>query len=163
MAKKRVDNSVPGMELLVCRNPRAADRYEIEEKFEAGMVLQGSEVKSLRNRRGDIEAAYAGVHGGELWLFNMHIAPYEQGGPHFNHEAKRNRKLLVHKHEIEKLRGRLTSKGYTLIPLIVYFKNGHAKVQLGLGKGKRAGDERESIKRETDLREAREAMTRHKS
>ncbi len=162
MGKGRVDKGVEGMELLVCRNPKAAKRYEIEERIEAGMVLQGSEVKSLRQRRADLEGAYATVDHGELFLHKMHIAPYEQAGPHFNHEPKRKRKLLVKKHEIEKLHGRLTAKGYTLIPLQCYFRNGVAKVQLGLGKGKRMGDERESIKRKAELREAREAVGKYK-
>ncbi|MAQ14194.1 MAG: SsrA-binding protein [Sandaracinus sp.] len=150
------------MELLVCRNPMAAKRYEIEERLEAGMVLQGSEVKALRQRRASLEGSYASVDSEELFLHKMHISPYEQGGPHYNHEPKRSRKLLAHKREIEKIRGRLTAKGYTLVPLQVYFKNGVAKVQLGLGKGKRLGDERETIKREAELREARDAMGRYK-
>ncbi|HJL22258.1 MAG TPA: SsrA-binding protein SmpB [Polyangiaceae bacterium LLY-WYZ-15_(1-7)] len=160
MSKKRVDKGVPGMELLVCRNPKAAKRYEIEETIECGMVLQGSEVKSLRQRRADLEGYYADVHDGELFLHKMHIAPYEQGGKHNNHEPKRSRKLLAHKREIEKLRGRLTTRGYTLVPLQVYFKNGVAKIQLGLGKGKKLHDDRESIRRKQDLREARDAMRR---
>ncbi|HJK89090.1 MAG TPA: SsrA-binding protein SmpB [Polyangiaceae bacterium LLY-WYZ-15_(1-7)] len=160
MSKKRVDKGVPGMELLVCRNPKAAKRYEIEETIECGMVLQGSEVKSLRQRRADLEGSYADVHDGELFLHKMHIAPYEQGGKHNNHEPKRSRKLLAHKREIEKLRGRLTTRGYTLVPLQVYFKNGVAKIQLGLGKGKKLHDDRESIRRKQDLREARDAMRR---
>ena len=160
MSKKRVDKGVPGMELLVCRNPKAAKRYEIEETIECGMVLQGSEVKSLRQRRADLEGSYADVHDSELFLHKMHIAPYEQGGKHNNHEPKRSRKLLAHKREIEKLRGRLTTRGYTLVPLQVYFKNGVAKIQLGLGKGKKLHDDRESIRRKQDLREARDAMRR---
>jgi len=162
MGKRRVDKGVEGMELLVCRNPKAAKRYEIEERLEAGMVLQGSEVKSLRQRRADLEGAYASVDGGELFLHKMHIAPYEQASAHTNHEPKRKRKLLAKKREIEKLQGRLTAKGFTLVPLQCYFKSGVAKVQLGLGKGKRMGDERESIKRKQDLREAREAMGKYK-
>ncbi len=160
MAKQRVDKTVPGMEMLVCRNPKAAQRYEIEEKFEAGMVLKGSEVKSLRLRRGDLEGSYASVIGDEVWLQKMHIATYEQSGPHHNHEPRRNRKLLLHRREIEKVRGRLATRGLTLIPLMVYFKNGVAKVQLGLGKGKKSHDDRESIRRKTELREAREAAGR---
>jgi len=159
---KRVDKGIEGMELLVCRNPKAAKRYEIEERLEAGMVLQGSEVKSLRQRRGNIESAFAAIDGGELFLHKMHISPYEQGGPHFNHEPDRKRKLLVKKRELDKLYGRLTAKGYTLVPLQCYFRNGVAKVQLGLAKGKRLGDERESIKRKTELREAREAVGKYK-
>lgn len=158
MAKKRVDKGVPGMELLVCRSPKAAKQYEIEETIECGMVLKGSEVKSLRQRRADLEGAYAVVSQGELFLHKMHIAPYEQGGPYFNHEPKRTRKLLAKRHEIQKLQGRLTTRGYTLVPLQCYFKSGVAKVQLGLGKGRKTHDNRESIKRKQDLREAREAV-----
>lgn len=161
MAKKRVDKGVAGMELLVCRNPKAARRYDIEDRFEAGMVLYGSEVKSLRARRANLEGSYARLDAGELFLYGMHIAPYDQAG-HAGHEPLRRRKLLMHRHEIEKLRGRLTTKGYALIPLQVYFKNGVAKVQLGLGRGRKKGDEREAIRRQEDLKEARAAILRHK-
>jgi len=161
MSKKRVDKGVPGMELLVCRNPKAAQRYEIDERIEAGMVLYGTEVKSLRARRANLEGAYCRIDHDELYLFGMHIAAYEQGG-HAGHETQRRRKLLVHKREIENLRGRLTMRGYALVPLQVYFKNGVAKVQLGLGRGKKKGDERESIRRQEDLKEARAAMERQK-
>ena len=161
MAKKRVDKGVPGMELLVCRNPKAAKRYDIEERYEAGVVLHGSEVKSLRARRANLEGAYARIEADELFLHAMHVAPYDQAG-HAGHIPLRRRKLLVHRHEIEKLRGRLTTKGYALVPLQVYFKNGVAKVQLGLGRGKKKGDDREAIRRQEDLKEARAAMQRHK-
>jgi len=149
------------MELLVCRNPKAAKRYDIDERLEAGMVLYGTEVKSLRARRGNLEAAYCRVDADELFLYGMHIAPYEQGG-HAGHETQRRRKLLVHKREIENLRGRLTIRGYALVPLQVYFKNGVAKVQLGLGRGKKKGDERDAIRKQEDLKEARAAMRRQK-
>ena len=161
MAKKRVDKGVPGMELLICRNPRAAQRYEIEERTEAGMVLYGSEVKSLRARRANLEGAYARIDDDELFLHGMHIAPYDQAG-HAGHQPLRRRKLLVHRHELEKLRGRLTTKGYALVPLQAYFKNGVAKVQLGLGRGKKKGDDRDEIRRQEDLKEARAAMQRAK-
>jgi SsrA-binding protein len=161
MAKKRVDKGVPGMDLLVCRNPKAAQRYDIDERLEAGLVLYGTEVKSLRARRANLEAAFCRIDGDELFLYGMHIAQYEQGG-HAGHETQRRRKLLVHRREIEKLRGRLTTRGMALVPLQVYFKNGVAKVQLGLGRGKKKGDERESIKRQEDLKEARTAMQRQK-
>ena len=149
------------MELLVCRNPKAAKRYDIEERLEAGMVLYGTEVKSLRARRANLEGAYCRIDNDELFLYSMHIAPYEQGG-HAGHETQRRRKLLVHKREIEKLRGRLTMRGCALVPLQVYFKNGVAKVQLGLGRGKKKGDDREAIRRQEDLKEARAAMQRRK-
>jgi len=149
------------MELLVCRNPMAAKRYDIEERVEAGMVLFGTEVKSMRARRANLEGAYCRIDADELFLYGMHVAPYEQGG-HAGHIPQRRRKLLVHKREIEKLRGRLTMRGYALVPLQVYFRNGVAKVQLGLGRGKKKGDERESIRRQEDLKEARAAMQRRK-
>ncbi len=149
------------MELLVCRNPKAAQRYEIEERIEAGMVLKGSEVKSLRHRRGDLDGSYAAIAGNELYLHKMHIPPYEQAGA-FGHEPRRSRKLLAHRREIERMRGRLSTRGFTLVPLQVYFRNGVAKVQLGLGRGKRLGDDRESVRRKQDLRDARDAMRRGK-
>ena len=149
------------MDLLVCRNPKAAKRYDIEERLEAGLVLYGTEVKSLRARRANLEASYCRIDDDELFLYGMHIAPYEQGG-HAGHDPQRRRKLLVHRREIEKLRGLLTHRGMALVPLQVYFKNGVAKVRLGLGRGKKKGDDRESIRREEDLKEARAAMQRRK-
>ena len=149
------------MDFLVCRNPKAAKRYDIEERLEAGMVLYGTEVKSLRARRANLEAAFCRIDDDELFLHGMHIAPYEQGG-HAGHDTQRRRKLLVHKREIEKLRGRLSTRGIALVPLQVYFKNGVAKVQLGLGRGKKKGDDREAIRRQEDLKEARAAMQRRK-
>lgn len=146
-------------EMLVCSNPKAKHDYEIEERFEAGMVLTGSEIKSLRARRAQLEGAFATIDRGELFLHQMQISPYEQAS-HFGHEPKRSRKLLVHRSEILKLVGKLAQRGYTLVPTRVYIKNGRAKVELGLGKGKRKGDERESIRRELDLKEARDAMAR---
>jgi len=146
----------PG-EILVCRNPKAFKMFDIEDKLEAGMVLQGSEVKSLRNRQADLDGSYATITNGEAWLEKMHIAPYEQAGPYNNHEPKRKRKLLMKRHELEKWQGKLTTKGYTLVPLQVYFKGGYAKVQLGLGKGRKIHDKREDLKAKQDLREARDA------
>ncbi len=159
MAKKRVEKGVSGMELLVCRNPKAAQTYEIEEKLEVGMILVGSEVKSLRNRKADLDGAYAVIENDELFLHKMHIAPYEQSG-YSGHATKRVRKLLAHHAEIEKWRGKLTTKGYTLVPLQVYFKGGVAKCQLGLGRGKKKGDEREALKAKAELSEARDAARR---
>ena len=116
-------------------------------------------MKSLRARRADIEAGYAHIDNLELFLHGMHIAPYEQAGV-FGHEPKRTRKLLVHKHEIKRMLGKLAQRGYTLVPLRVYFKEGRAKVELGLGKGKKQGDRRQDLRREADLREARAAIGR---
>lgn len=157
--KKGKSGGKPEGELLVCRNSKALQRYEIEERIEAGMVLLGSEVKSLRARQGDLEGSYASIDRGELWLHKMHIAPYLQATV-FAHETRRSRKLLAHRHELEKLSGRLTMRGYTLVPLRVYFKNGVAKIELGLARAKNVGDDRERISRELDKREAREAMSR---
>lgn len=159
MGKAKQDKAQPGADFVVCRNPKAKHDYEIEEKLEAGIVLQGSEVKSLRARRADLEGAYAGIESMELYLHGMHVAPYEQAGA-FGHEPKRKRKLLAHKQEIKRLLGKLALRGYTLVPLSVYFKQGRAKVELGLGRGKKRGDHREDVRREVDLREAREAMRR---
>lgn len=148
----------PDGEVLVCSNPKARHRYEIQDRMEAGMVLAGSEVKSLRDKRGDLEGAYASFdHAGELWLHKMHIGPYDQAGP-FGHEARRSRKLLLRKNQLQKLLGKLTVRGFALVPLRVYFKEGWAKIELGLGKGRKVHDDREQIRRQTDLKEARQAM-----
>jgi SsrA-binding protein len=156
MSKK--DKAQPG-ELQVCRNSKALARFVIDERFEAGMVLTGSEVKSLRDKKADLDGSYAGLQQGELMLFKMYIGPYAQANA-FGHELKRPRKLLAHRHEIEKLTGKLALRGYTLIPLLVYFKGGRAKVELGLAKAKDVGDRREDLKREVDMREAKAAMAR---
>ena len=143
--------------LQVCRNPKATARYAIDERIEAGMQLVGSEVKSLRDKKADLEGAYARIDNGELFLHKMYIGPYAQATA-FAHEPKRSRKLLAHRHEIEKLTGKLAIRGYTLIPIQVYFKNGRAKIELGLAKAKDMEDKREDIKRKVELREAKAAM-----
>ncbi len=124
------------------------------------MVLSGSEVKSLRQRRADLDGAYATIERGEVWLHKMHIAPYEQAGPFYGHEIRRPRKLLLKRSQIQKWEGKLTTKGYTIVPLAVYFKGGYAKVELGLAKGRRTHDKREDLKRTQDMREARDAARR---
>ena len=148
-------------EVQVCQNPKALHNYELEERLEVGIVLTGSEVKSLRAKKGSLEGAYASVDSGQLTLHHMHIGPYEQAGV-FGHEQRRSRRLLAHRKEIERWAGHLAHKGYTAVPVRVYFKDGRAKVELGLGKGKRHGDNREAIKRDLDLREARDAIARNK-
>lgn len=157
MAKKVKEK--PAGELLVCRNSKALVRFTIDERLEAGMVLTGSEVKSLRARHGDLDGAYARIEGSDLVLHKMYIGPYVQASA-FGHELKRSRRLLAHRHEIEKLTGKLAQRGYTLVPLQVYFKGGRAKIELGLAKAKDIGDKREDIKRATDLREAKAAMSK---
>lgn len=155
MAKKKKNDS-PG-ELLVATNPQAGRDWDIENTFEAGMVLTGSEVKSMRAKHVNLEGAYASFERDELYLRNMNVRPYEKAGA-FGHEPKAKRKLLLHAAEIEKLRGRLTVRGYSLIPVRVYFKNGWAKVELGLAKGRDKGDKRDQLRKKTELKEARAAV-----
>ncbi|NLE48419.1 MAG: SsrA-binding protein SmpB [Sandaracinaceae bacterium] len=163
MAKKRKDKAPLGLDFVACSNPKVRQAYEIEEKFEAGMVLTGSEVKSLREKRADLEGAYAAIDSnGELWLHKAYIGPYAFSGPYFGHEERRPRKLLMHRHELKRLQGALTLKGLTLVPTQIYFKKGRAKVELALARGKKKGDQREDLKRQVELREAREAMERHR-
>ena len=159
MSKKGKSSGGASGEQIICRNPKAERNFDVEERLEAGIVLTGSEVKSLRAKHADLEGAYASMENMELFLFHMHIGPYKQAG-HFGHEEKRRRKLLVHKRELERLTGRIAMRGYALVPAKVYWKNGRAKVELVLGKGRKVHDQREQIKRELDLKEARAAMAR---
>lgn len=154
---KSKKKATPG-EFLVCRNPKATKTHEIEDRLEAGMVLKGSEVKSMRQRRADLEGAYGTIENGEVFLHKMHIAPYEQAGPYNAHEPKRTRKLLMSRQEINKWQGKLTTRGYTIVPLSCYFKDGYAKVELGLGKGRKTHDRREELRRAQDMKEARAAV-----
>ncbi|MGQ9512263.1 SsrA-binding protein SmpB [Thermodesulfitimonas sp.] len=142
---------------VVCENRKARHDYFIFETFEAGMVLTGTEVKSLRAGRGNLKESYARVENGELWLYDMHISPYEQGN-RFNHEPKRPRKLLMHKGEIMRLWGRTREKGLTLVPLRCYFKDGRAKVEIALAKGKKVYDRREEIAAREAKREVERAL-----
>ena len=132
---------------LIAANKKARYNFEILEEFEAGIVLQGSEVKSLRKGKANIAEAHAGEMDGEMWLFNLNIPEYKQAGP-MNHPPKRPRKLLLHKKEADKMLGRVKEKGLTLMALSIYFNaKGLVKVQLGLGKGKKLHDKRETIKK----------------
>jgi SsrA-binding protein len=140
-------------------NRRAMHEYFISAKLECGIVLLGTEVKSLRQGRAQITEAYARIEHGKLWLHGAQIEPYDKAAPMDNHQAKRSRVLLVHKREIRKLEGELNQRGVTLIPLAIYFKNGMAKVELGVAKGKQQFDKRASIKRKEQDRELRRAMT----
>ncbi|MCK9410281.1 MAG: SsrA-binding protein SmpB [Bacteriovoracaceae bacterium] len=135
-------------------NRRARFEYEIIDSYEAGIVLKGSEVKSLRAGKANLQDSYAIVKNREVWLLNMHINPYEQANQ-FNHEPLRTRKLLLTKSEISKLHASTNEKGLTLIPLKLYFKHGIAKVELGIAKGKKLHDKRESIKERDVEREMR--------
>ena len=136
----------PGAGRVVAQNRRARHDYFIDETLEAGIVLTGSEVKSLREGRASINEAYAGERDGAIWLFNAHIPEY-RGASHFGHEPRRNRKLLLHKREMNRLIGAVRKEGVTLVPLSVYFnERGIAKVALGLVHGKRKADKRAAIK-----------------
>ncbi len=143
---------------VVARIKRARHDYHIQETWEAGIVLTGTEVKSLRNGKANLVDAYAIVQGEELFLLGAHIAPYEQGNQ-FNHEPTRTRKLLLHKKEIKKMIGSVERKGLTLIPLELYFKKGKAKVALGLGQGKKLHDKRADLKKKDDEREMARARS----
>jgi len=135
----------------VVTNKKARFQYEIIEVLEAGLMLKGTEVKSLRSGKGNIQDSYATVKGGEMFLYNMHISPYEQANI-YNHEPDRVRKLLLHKQEIKRLTGKVVERGMTLVPLKIYFKNGRAKVELGLARGKSMVDRRKGIARRDEQR-----------
>ncbi len=126
-------------------NRKAFHDYDIEEEYEAGIVLTGSEIKSLRDGRVNLRGAYARIENDEAWLFDAHISPYEQTGAYFQHAPTRPRKLLLHRREINRLTGRLQQKGLTLVPLDIHFKNRRAKVRLGLARGKKLYDKRDAV------------------
>lgn len=136
----------------IVQNKKARFEYEIIETIEAGIVLHGTEVKSLRQKNVSINEAYAKIYRDEAYITGMNISPYEMAN-RFNHEPTRDRKLLLHKKEIKRLSGKLKERGYTLIPLKLYFKNGKAKLQLGLGKGKAKYDKRKAIQKRDVERE----------
>jgi SsrA-binding protein len=144
----------------ISHNRKAHHDYYIEDTVEAGLALKGTEVKSLRQGRVSLSDAYARVENGELWLLNAHIAPYEAGN-RYNHQPKRPRKLLLHRDEIASLSGKVLKRGFTLVPLRLYFKNGIAKVELGLAKGKRLYDKRDTLARRQAQRQMEQAL-RHR-
>jgi SsrA-binding protein len=137
MAKAQAGPAQP-----VSVNRKAFHDYFIEEEYEAGIVLTGSEIKSIRAGRVNLRGAYVRVDDEEAWLLDAHISPYEQSGTHFNHDPMRPRKLLLHRREINRLMGRLDAKGLTLVPLDIHFKGRRAKVKLGLARGKKLYDKR---------------------
>jgi SsrA-binding protein len=138
-------------------NRRARHEFHIEETFEAGLVLTGSEVKSLRAGKAQLKDSYGRIDRGELWLFNAHISPYDAAAQ-FGHEPTRSRKLLLHRRQIEHLIGKVKERGLTLIPLRLYFKDGRAKVELGLARGKKLYDKRAATKEREVKREMDRAM-----
>lgn len=143
----------------IAKNRRARHDYHILDTWEAGIVLTGSEVKSLRNGKANISDAYGIVREGEVQLLNLHISPYEQAS-YFNHEPTRTRKLLLHKREIKKMIGSVERQGLTLVPLELYFKRGKVKVALGLGRGKKLFDKRADEKKRDDERDIERAVRR---
>ncbi|HYD53384.1 MAG TPA: SsrA-binding protein SmpB [Gemmatimonadaceae bacterium] len=141
----------------VARNRRATHEYHILETWEAGLVLRGTEVKSLRDGKANINDAFGIVKDGEIWLLNMHVSPYERGG-YTNHEPDRTRKLLLQKKEIRRLIGAVERQGLTLVPLEVYFRKGYAKVRLALAKGKQQHDKRQAVRERDAQREMQRAI-----
>ncbi len=144
------------MEIL---NRKARYNYQIFESIEAGIVLTGTEIKSIRQGKANIKDSYATIKKGEALLINMHISPYENGNI-FNHEETRTRKLLLHKKEIKKIENKITLEGYTLVPLKIYFKQGIAKIELGIAKGKKNYDKREVVK-QRDIERDIKARLKH--
>lgn len=143
---------------ILSDNRQARYLYEILETYEAGIQLTGTEVKSIRAGKLNLQDGYALIRNGEAWLINVHISPYTGSGQYFNHEPRRTRKLLLHRQEIRKLIGRVEQQGLTLVPLRMYLKRGLVKVTLGLGKGKKLHDKREDLKRRQDQRDIQRAM-----
>lgn len=140
-----------GIKIIII-NKKARFQYEIVEEIESGIVLQGSEVKSLRLGKVSLKDSYASIKAGEAFIYNMHISPYDQANI-YNHDPLRVRKLLLNKQEIKRLTSKVQERGMTLVPLKIYFKNGRAKIELGLGKGKKLVDKRKEIARRDQQRE----------
>jgi SsrA-binding protein len=149
----------PGVK-VIATNRQARRDYDLQDSFEAGLVLQGSEVKSLRESKVTIADAYARIDDGEAWLVGLHIAPWRTSTAVTGHEAERKRKLLLHRGEIERLKARIDQDRLTLVPLSLYFRDGRAKLELALGKSRRKGDKRQAIAERDAEREAQRAMSR---
>lgn len=148
---------------IVARNRKARHEYDIEDTLEAGLALKGSEVKSVREGHVSLQEAYCSVdRNGEMIVHGMHIKPYEQAGPHNNHEARRNRKLLMHRNEILKWGRAAEQKGYTIVPLELYFRDGYAKLKIGLAKGRQLHDKRQAIKEREQKRRMEQEMRRYR-
>ena len=138
---------------LVANNKKAYHDYFIDEKYEAGLVLHGTEVKSLRLGKCSVKEAFVRIENSEVWIYGMHISPYEKGNI-FNRDPLHPKKLLMHKDEIRKLTGKISEKGFTIVPLQVYFKDGRAKIEIGLARGKKLYDKRQDIAKKDQRREA---------
>ena len=148
-----------GGKLIVTTNSKAKHEYDIDDRYEAGIVLRGSEVKSLRQKQCSIDESYAGPHRGDIYVFNMHIAPYKQETLD-RLDPKRPRKLLLHQGEIDRITSQITQRGYTMIPLAVYFKRGLAKVELGLGRGRNMADKRRKKEKEQQRQDINRELRR---
>ncbi|ASG95065.1 SsrA-binding protein SmpB [Listeria monocytogenes] len=142
---------------LVAQNKKARHDYAIEETFEAGIVLQGTEIKSVRNARVNLKDSYARIDKGEIFLHNMHISPYDQGN-RYNHDPLRTRKLLLHKKQISRLIGETKESGYSIVPLKMYIKDGYAKVLIGVARGKKKYDKRQDLKQKEAKRDIERAF-----
>ncbi|MBR8831235.1 MAG: SsrA-binding protein [Chroococcopsis gigantea SAG 12.99] len=145
---------------IITDNRQVRFLYEILETYEAGIQLVGTEVKSIRAGKVNLRDGYVLIRGGEAWMINVHISPYEDSSQYFNHDPRRTRKLLLKKKEITKLIGQVEQKGLTLVPMKMYFKDSYVKVSVGLGKGKKLHDKREDMKRRDDQRDMQRAMKR---
>ena len=146
-----------GMGKQLAQNKKAYHDFFIEETFEAGVVLQGTEIKSIRKGKANLKDAFAKIERGEIYLYNMHVSPYEQGN-RYNHDPLRTRKLLLHRKEINRLIGETKEVGYTIVPLKLYLKNGYCKVLIGLGKGKKQYDKRDDLKKKEAKRDIERAF-----
>ncbi|MDY7005962.1 MULTISPECIES: SsrA-binding protein SmpB [unclassified Okeania] len=146
---------------IISDNRQARFNYHIIETYEAGVALQGTEVKSIREGKVNLRDGYALIRNNEAWLLNVHISPYQKAGEFFNHEPRRSRRLLLHKQEIRKLIGKVEQQGLTLVPLRMYFKRGWVKVDIALAQGKKLYDKRETIKQRDDKRTMQRVMKQY--
>ena len=157
MSDCEVSHVAKGTGKVLAQNKKASHDYFIEETIEAGMVLQGTEIKAIRAGRVQLKDSYVQIRDGQAWISNMHISPYEQGN-RFNHDPLRVRKLLLHKKQISELLGRTKQDGYTIVPLKMYIKDGYAKLLIGVGKGKKNYDKRDDLKKKEAKRDMERAF-----
>ena len=143
---------------VVATNRKASYDYHLEDRYEAGLVLKGTEIKSIRAGRISLSDGYVQARDGELWLLNVHIAPYEPAGKYYGHEPRRMRKLLLHRHEIDRIISGIEKRGYTIIPLRMFLRRGLAKVEIALARGKRQYDKRQAIAKRDSQREIERAV-----
>ncbi|NOY26371.1 MAG: SsrA-binding protein SmpB [Oligoflexia bacterium] len=147
---------------IIAENRKAKHEYDILERVESGLVLLGTETKSLRGGKGNIAEAWVRIEQGEAWLSDAHIPPYPQAGPHNNHEPTRSRKLLLKRDQLDRLARRVQEKGLTLVPLLLYFQGPWVKLEIGLCRGRKLHDKRQAIKQRDSDREARQALARRR-